>query len=107
MDFLILLLFRELEAMFGPSFWNFTIIGVSHWAYDSNSIFKRNNTGHDEEWFLTAWNKQFKEKFNPIKNLSGVFIDAMSQLDWIQDPGQQEAFEVHTYTYFKHLKNFL
>ena len=80
-----------MEAMFGESFWDFTIIGVSHWAFDSNSISKRNKTGHDEEWFLREWNKQFKDKFNPTKELSGVFIDA---LYWIQDPGQQEAFEV-------------
>ena len=92
--------------MFGESFWDFTIIGVSHWAYDSNSIFKRNKTGHDEEWFLTEWNKQFKEKFNPAKDLPGVFIDAMSQLDWIQDPGQQEAFEVK-YNALYILENFL
>ena len=92
--------------MFGESFWNFTIIGVSHWAFDSNSISKRNITGHNEEWYLAEWNKQLKEKFNPAKDLPGVFIDAMSQLDWIQDLGQQEAFEVGTNT-LNILENFL
>ena len=32
-----------MAAMFGESFWDFTIIGVSHWAFDANSIAERNN----------------------------------------------------------------
>ena len=89
-----------MEARFGESFWNISIIGVSHWAFDSNSIFKRNITGHNEDWYLEEWNKQLKEKFNPTKDLPGVFIDAMSQLDWIEDLSQQEAFKVHFKTKF-------
>ena len=84
--------------MFGDAFWDFTIIGVSHWAFDSNSIAERNHTGKNEEWFLAQWNKQFKDKFHMEKDLSGVFIDSWSQQPWnIEDPGQQDIFQVSFY----------
>ena len=87
-----------MEAMFGESFWDFTIIAVSHWAFDSNSIAARNHTGKNESWFLKEWNDQFKEKFHLKKDLTGVFIDVMSQLSQqLPDPGQQAAFEVSFY----------
>ena len=92
------LIFREMTAMFGDAFWDFTIIGVSHWAFDSNSIAERNHTGKNEEWFLAQWNKQFKDKFHMEKDLSGVFIDSWSQQPWnIEDPGQQDIFQVSFY----------
>ena len=84
-----------MAAMFGESFWDYTIIGVSHWAFDSNAIAARNHTGKNEEWFLSEWNNQFKEKFHLAKELSGVFIDSWSQQPWnIEDPSQQDAFQV-------------
>ena len=84
-----------MAAMFGNSFWDFTIIGVSHWAFDANSIAERNRTGKNEDWYLAKWNKEFKEKFHLEKDLSGVFIDAWSQQPWNrEDPGQQDAFQV-------------
>ena len=87
-----------MTAMFGDAFWDFTIIGVSHWAFDSNSIAERNHTGKNEEWFLAQWNKQFKDKFHMEKDLSGVFIDSWSQQPWnIEDPGQQDIFHVSFY----------
>ena len=90
-----------MAAMFGNSFWDFTIIGVSHWAFDANSIAERNRTGKNEEWYLAKWNKEFKEKFHLGKDISGVFIDAWSQQPWNrEDPGQQDAFQVGTYLCF-------
>ena len=77
--------------MFGESFWDFTIIAVSHWAFDSNSIFNRNHTGENESWFLKQWNDQFKEKFHLKKDLTGVFIDVFKD---VQDPDQQAVFQV-------------
>ena len=85
------ILFREMEAMFGESFWEFTIIAVSHWSFDSNSIAARNRTGKTESRFLKEWNDQFKEKFNLKKDLNGVFIDVFLNE---QDPGQQAVFQV-------------
>jgi len=70
---------REMEALFGPSFWKNIIMGVSHWAYDANSIAKRNYTGMTEEKFLKEWNDQVKAKFHINMTLPGVFIDSFSQ----------------------------
>ena len=55
---------REMQALFGEDFWSFTIIGVSHWAYDSNSVAKRNYTGKTEEKFMNEWNDLLTEKFH-------------------------------------------
>ena len=90
-----MVLFRQMSAMFGNAFWDFAIIGVTHWAFDANSIAERNRTGKSEDWYLTKWNKEFKEKFHLGKDISGVFIDAWSQQSWnLGDPGQQDAFQV-------------
>ena len=32
---------REMQALFGEDFWRFTVIGVSHWAYDAQSVAQR------------------------------------------------------------------
>ena len=81
-----------MEAIFGESFWDFTIIAVSHWHFDSNSIATRNHTGENEAWFLKKWNDQFKEKFNLEKDLPGVFIDVF--VNEISPADQQAVFEV-------------
>ena len=86
---------REMSAMFGSSFWNVTIFEATWWPYDSGSIQKRNYTGKDEEWFLSEWNQQFKEKLHLEQDLDGVFIDSYSQQPWnLNDQLQQEAFQV-------------
>ena len=94
-----------MEAMFGESFWDFTIIAVSHWAFDSNSISKRNHTGENESWFLKKWNDHLKEKFHLKKDLTGVFIDVFKDP---QDTDQQAVFQVSFHIirlliYFKNL----
>ena len=94
-----------MEAMFGESFWDFTIIAVSHWAFDSNSISKRNHTGENESWFLKKWNDHLKDKFHLKKDLTGVFIDVFKDP---QDTDQQAVFKVSFHIiklliYFKNL----
>lgn len=32
---------REIEVMFGKDFWNFVILGFSHWGYDKRSVSDR------------------------------------------------------------------
>merc|ERR1719495_1318708 len=39
---------REMQALFGENFWTHTVIGVSFWAYDANSVAKREHTGVTE-----------------------------------------------------------
>ena len=83
-----------MSAIFGESFWDFTIIAVSHWAFDSASIAARNYTGKNEAWFLKEWNGQFKDKFHLERELTGVFIDVFKDL---QDPCQQTVFQASFY----------
>jgi len=88
---------REMQALFGEQFWMYTIIGVSHWAYDTQSVFKRNATGRSEEKFMEEWNILLQEKFHIDLELEGVFIDAWSQQPWnIEDEDQQIAYERET-----------
>jgi len=88
---------REMQALFGEQFWMYTIIGVSHWAYDTQSVFKRNATGRSEEKFMEEWNILLQEKFHIDLELQGVFIDAWSQQPWnIEDEDQQIAYERET-----------
>ena len=80
------------KALFGENFWQFTIIGVSHWAYDQQSIAQRNFTGKTEEGYMKEWNRLLKEKFHIDVEIEGVYIDAWSQQPWnIQDDNQQDA----------------
>ena len=88
---------REMQALFGESFWKHTIIGVSHWPYDINSIMQRNHTGKTEEWFSEQWNTELNDKFQINLTLPAVFIDSYSQQPWnIEDPLQHEAFTRET-----------
>ena len=73
---------REMTALFGESFWNHTIIGVSHWSYDSNSIAQRNYTGKTEQKFMKNWNELLNQKFHLDVNLYGVFIDSWAKQPW-------------------------
>ena len=88
---------REMQALFGELFWKNAVIGVSHWAYDANSIAKRNYTGKTEEKFLQQWNEQIKAKFHINITLPGMFIDSFSQQPWNkQDKHQQDVFKQQT-----------
>jgi len=88
---------REMQALFGEDLWENTIIGVSHWAYDANSVNERNFTGKTEEVYLASWNELLHTKFHIETTLTGVFIDSWSQQPWnLGDPMQQEAFDRET-----------
>merc|ERR1712038_1380138 len=88
---------REMQAMFGKTMWEYTIIGVSHWAYDEQSIKQRNATGKDEEWYMAEQNRELEEKFHINRTIPGVFIDSFSQQVWnIDDQTQQDAFQRET-----------
>jgi len=88
---------REMQALFGEDFWLHTIIGVSHWAFDANSVAQRNFTGKTEDKLLEEWNELLRSKFHITEELDGVFIDSFSQQPWnIPDPMQQEAFQRET-----------
>jgi len=85
---------REMEALFGESFWSFTTIGVSFWPYDINSQNQRNHSGQDESWYCKEKNAGLHEHFDIPLNLSCVFIDSWAKQEWnLNDPYQQEAFD--------------
>merc|ERR1712136_547107 len=85
---------REMEALFGESFWSFTTIGVSFWPYDINSQKQRNYSGQDESWYCKEKNAGLHEHFDIPDNLSCVFIDSWAKQEWnLDDPYQQEAFD--------------
>jgi hypothetical protein len=88
---------RQLQALFGEAFWLNTIIGVSHWSYDQNSINERNFTGKTEEKFIGEMNELLQSKFHFEGELEGVFIDAWSQNPWnLGDQVQQDVFKRET-----------
>ena len=49
---IVFILYRELEALFGKKFWDNVILEFTHWAFDTNSVMKRNQTGtkHDHKY---------------------------------------------------------
>jgi len=88
---------RELQALFGEDFWKYTMVGVSFWSYDSQSVAERNYTGNTEEKFMDEFNVLLNEKFHIDFELPGVFIDSWSQQPWnINDANQQIAFQRET-----------
>merc|ERR1711915_699062 len=88
---------REMQALFGEEFWKFTIIGVSHWAYDSQSVAERNFTGRTEEKFMAEWNSLLQDKFHIDLEIEGVFIDSWAQQPWNKDDKMQQiAFDRET-----------
>ena len=87
---------REMQALFGEQFWQFTI-AVSHWPYDAQSVAQRNYTGKTEEKFMEEWNNLLHDKFHIEIELEGVFIDSWSQQPWNKpDADQQAAFQRET-----------
>ena len=85
---------REMEALFGQSFWNNTVLGVTFWSYDENSIRQRNASGKTEEWWTEMMNAALKENYHLKTNLSAVFIDSYAKMGFnLDDQDQQDAFD--------------
>jgi len=89
---------RQMTSIFGESWWDFMMIGVSKWSYSEDAINMRNKTCtelpercQDEAWFEREFNDQFQEKFGINKNFTFAFIDSWSQASWnIDDLVQQK-----------------
>ena len=63
-----------MEALFGYGFWNHTVLGVTFWAYDEQSIKKRNMTGKTEDWWTATMNKALQDRYHLYRNLSVRFL---------------------------------
>merc|ERR1719495_1402402 len=93
---------REMQALFGEDFWNYTMLGVSHWKFDSASVHEREFSGRTEEKFLRDWNSLLSKKFHLNLTLPGAFIDSFSQQPWnLEDNNQQTAFKRETQKLFE------
>ena len=98
---------KQMTILFGEDMWKHTIIGVSYWHYDQESIDDREEycgegyppeLCHNEEWFLKeVVNSQLREKLHLNITLPGVFIDAKAKFPHeLDDELQQEYFNRET-----------
>merc|ERR1719239_2007021 len=100
-------MFQRMTMIFGHSWWDYLVIGVSFWAYDQDSIDDRQcypeypEYCHDETWFCEDMNRQLQEKFDVKKNFTCVFTDSWSQTPGppgfnTDDPLQQDHWKNET-----------
>ena len=95
---------RQMTSIFGESWWDFMMVGVSKWKFSQDAINERNLTCslmpdncRDEAWFMTEFNSQFQEKFGINKTFVFAFMDSWSQSPLgINDPVQQEHWRQET-----------
>jgi len=95
---------RQMTTIFGDSWWDFMIVGVSKWSYSQGAIDSRNQTCtnypdkcQDEAWFVREFNAQFQDKFGLTKNFTYAFVDSWSQtIPNIDDPVQQQYWHQET-----------
>jgi len=96
----------QMTSIFGETWWDFMIVGVSKWHYDSDAI-KRNRDCefygeesdycHNEAWLIRELQLQLYDKFALEKNVSFIFIDSFSQSGVnVNDPVQQQHWQEAT-----------
>merc|ERR1711971_46079 len=80
---------RQMSSIFGETWWDFMMVGVTKWPYDQASIDKRKNDCDfygdpsddckNEAWFIRELSQQLKEKFEIERTLTFAFMDSFSQ----------------------------
>jgi len=97
MDTLTQQMLREMEGMFGYGFWNNTVLEATHWAYDQTSVWNREDSGKDEQWWVKDKNTHLREMYHLDHDLSAVFVDSYAKHGHnVNDTNQQDAFERET-----------
>jgi len=92
---------KQMSSIFGETWWEYMMIGVSKWPYDQDSIDKRqeecdyygdpSDQCHNEAWFIREFNQQLQERFDLSKNFTFAFMDSFSQAGPnLEDIVQQE-----------------
>ena len=104
----------QMSSIFGHTWWDFMMIGVTKWPYDQASIDDRQDDCDyygdpsaqckNEAWFIRSLSQQLEEKFGQNRSFTFAFMDSFSQagpeLDdqvqqqyWIQETSKlwQEA----------------
>ena len=97
----------QMTSIFGENWWDYLVVGVSKWHYDSDAD-KRNkdcelygeesNYCHNEAWLVRELRMQLYDKFALSKNVSILFIDSFSQ------SGKEMSMQLlpnHSLIYFK------
>ena len=81
----------QMTAIFGDDWWDYIMVGVSKWHFDSSSVNKRtsdcevygenSNNCKNEAWFMAEAQLQLRDKFinTHTRNISTIFIDSLSQ----------------------------
>jgi len=100
---------KQMSSIFGETWWEFMMIGVTKWPFDQASINKRqddcdyfgdpSDNCHNEEWFIREIKLQLYEKFGLQQNFTFAFMDSFSQsgpnpndevqqLHWLEETGK-------------------
>ena len=81
----------QMTAIFGDDWWDYIMVGVSKWHFDSSSVNKRTSdcevsgensiNCQNEAWFMAEVQLQLRDKFSNThtRNISIIFIDSFSQ----------------------------
>jgi len=90
---------RQVSSIFGDTWWDYMMIGVTKWEYSQYAIDQREKNcdkyGEDSEFcisegkFIKTWTQAINEKFNLDKNFTFSFADAFSQSGNEDDDVQQ------------------
>ena len=80
---------RQMSAIFGETWWDFMMVGVSKWKYSQAAIDDRQKACDyygdpseeckNEAWFTRELSWQLAEKFGVTRNFTFAFMDSFSQ----------------------------
>jgi len=101
----LIYMMKQMSAMFGESWWNYMMVGVTKWKYDQYHINDRNDScshGVDfcknEAWFIEEIQTKLRELFGVERELTFAFMDSYSQSgpDNLEDELQQFYWQQET-----------
>ena len=98
---------RQMSSIFGETWWDYMMIGVSKWKLDQASIDERqaecdyygdpSDNCKNEAWFIRELQAQLLDKFGLQKNFTFAFMDSYSQSGPnLDDEVQQEHWREET-----------
>lgn len=98
---------RQMSSIFGETWWDFMMIGVSKWKLDQASIDERqaecdyygdpSENCKNEAWFMRELNAQLQDKFGLQRNFTFAFTDSYSQSGPnLDDQVQQQHWQEET-----------
>ena len=100
---------RQMSSIFGDTWWDFMMVGVTKWPYDQGSIDERremcdmygdpSDNCKNEDWLIRELTDQLVDKFNISQTLPFAFLDSFSQSGSnLDDQTQQEHWIRETET---------